>query len=1227
MIVGLLAMLFMIITAYITLARFDRISLQKANAGAKAEEIVNSVNEVIAGRIANSFTGEDGQLNFGGKNFSDIPGYGGTRWLAARTPVRVSGSSNKPDVGDFEFPATTDCGIPQNMTDMLFDRPDAGDDSSDTTVDVDPYNWNNQDDTAYNALHCFMDANGDGIVDAYFGSGDPNDPNGVWMFTELANAIGGVSVRAAGVNPSSVAQNGDSQIAWQMLDNRAKYLSAVQVISHGGMVTMGLPTVGNNYEYWAGEFAERMFAWVADATEITRVPDAGDRIWRDVWDQQAAIEPLLRLRGGLLVGSQGHDAALMPDALEELVDTKGYALDSTLIPHYNKSLKADNWQRFNLASGDEWQAWVQAMTVDADDFNNRYYNSTGTPQAAREGYVPRQDLTADNTSDELARDSGIRSASGVAFDRPSYDGPAPNALELKRPGIFPGTPKYFLGRIAFAFDGSGNFKYEPTDPNYNGYHVLRDLTNYYTELLSSYDEWGGSDEAVSLDDQARMLAVNTVAFAAPWNNTDKSVDTVYCYNSNTTKAYFGYVPQLFITQVLAYNDPWDGDPNDFDPNDFDPNDPNVTNARLALAVELYNPHDRALSLDSFGVSVAGLDRHEFQNVAQTIRTVPPRSFVVVGLRDTNNAYFESHNTSIPGWWAPMPAESTSIPYDEATPIVVQLWRRGIGSSTWYVVDRLGVEPGRESGGGALQSFPSDEEWWMNVQRDTGSEQYLGKLSSGEYARWRMVVADLDLYSVGTGKKAGSVLGELAGLGVPPDSVGGTVSGRTGPCTPFPVMNAGLAPVLVNGAYRPASFPTVGFMHFIPRFAHTATVANGVATGFTPMGETLYEQWTKRGGGTIAHQLADFGHMPLFDNRQDVDSESDFSDSEIGHVPWGLLVYDYFTTLNPDDADGDRYPYWNGDQWVGTNSVNPIDIYRVAGRIDINNAPWYVLAGLPVIGPTSNDATAALPLSTLASPEFWDPDSGYLAGEGGDNSDKTQRFIGAGIASSSGYRLLYNNGWWRLGPFLAQAAASYRDRVQYGAGTLPAGFNQAATRNAISAYRPATYGGIRGLGTSGASKMVRGFLTVGELANVVGFDSAQAGEVGASNANDPLVIGDFFRSISLLALLDTHYLTTRSNVFTVYSTLAVNDPEDTQASVRSQVTLDRSNTLPHIVLWNADYANLDGYSAFTPQLQWIDLDDDGQRDTGEWQPIMLTNPGMPEVVGKRESAYTNARYEN
>jgi len=249
----------------------------------------------------------------------------------------------------------------------------------------------------------------------------------------------------------------------------------------------------------------------------------------------------------------------VPPALAGLQSTIRFP--STFIPYYQAK---DNWQRFNLASLSDWLAWRNAATIDASYYNSVYPDNESS---AREFYVPRQVLTTVNNSDELARIDKSKDAGWTGL------------------GLRQGALKFYLGRIRNAFDVNNRFVSNPVWPGDDGYDVVHDLANYFYEMLASYDDWAdptdpNATEAVSRRQQAYMLAVNTVAFAAPRDTTTGHVDMIHAYDPNDPdgpRTYYGYAPQPFITQVVAYNDPVKlSDPN----SPADPNDPTMPTRRL-----------------------------------------------------------------------------------------------------------------------------------------------------------------------------------------------------------------------------------------------------------------------------------------------------------------------------------------------------------------------------------------------------------------------------------------------------------------------------------------------------------------------------------------------------------------------------------------------------------------------------------------------------------------------
>ncbi len=1263
MIVGLLAMLFMIISAYLVLARYDRQTLTLSSQAQRMGEIVESVNDIIStglrGRMAHLVVGADAadtpgftQDLAGGTYDPNFPAVWGAPWASAPEALRTE--MGAVDLDEVELPYTSNVGVaairPRTIAELMLDA------NQDGGITPDP----DSPDTRVTVQQGFMDADGDGVPDTDFA--------GSALLTELANAIAGRAVRAADIEPSMLNSFGPdlNYYRWSQFESQARYLVAARVLSHGGLVELNVPNP--DVAPWNADFTTRMFDWIRspDDRSLDLYDPRGDRpLLHALGSGAAMIEPLLRRRGGLLpaYGEEETLSGRVPRPLWEFE----YQFPRTAVLDYgpNKSV----WQRFNIASPvvDEWDLWVQAATLSADAYN-------ADPDPSRlTTYARRKYLTTVNNSDELAR---LRSPALPDPNNPNPIGQDPNDPNWPGPGLRPGALKYYLGKItdtrrardvlgngytntllgAFKPDGTFNDSDEIAVGGRGipqGFAVIAELRDYFYEMLADYDEWDSpSGEAVSRNEQAWMLAVNTVAFAAPRaprDTTKLHVDTVYIAPDAVSpgvpdRYYIGYAPQLYITQIVAYNNPDPGPP--------------PSPSRVALAIELYNPHDSAvdhdyydLDLDRFAISVNSTDPNDsvaFRRLSQTtppptLQFLPGRSFMLVSVNDNGaNTYFENYPNA-PAYPLGRPrALNIPVPYTvDGTPIKVYLWRRGsAGDLMWYVVDRFDVQTDFTAGGiGSPGKLGARQQWYVNVDRDTSWEPYLGrwKGQSGREARWRMATAfrptvDGAYHVVGSpveGAAPGDPVITQLGVGTPNPADPGFPTQTFQPAVPLYTANPDLgATVYLHGAARPAAFPTVGFMLYVPRYSHVWQP--GAPEPYVPMGVMLAEAWKRRTPTTLAEAPADFGHMPVFDNRQDVVSYSHFDESNrAGRLPWGLAVFDCFTTINPDDGDGDGVPvqYDYGDY--------ALDPYRIPGRININAAPWFLLAGLPVIGPNSQGdlplREAVTGADTGIDPAFWSADAGILAGVGAVNPfDDRSRFPTTG--DSPGEILIDTRDatqgqWYRLGPYLAQAITAYRDRVQYVQSRTYSPVTEAHRRNdgggAERPYRPQRYGEVRGeldmqADPNNPQRWKRGFLSLGELANVAGFDGSSATELqlgadatvlGGYSAASPTP--DFMKAVSLLALLDTHFLTTRSNTFTVYVTLA--DRDNPAASLRCQTTIDRTPLLPRLI--------------------WEDLNQNGQKDapatpgsTNGDRYNVIAGSGRPELIGQREISYYNARYD-
>ncbi len=1390
MVVGLLATLFLILSAYLTLARFERLTLQSMQRFEAVDQVISSAESVVLATVRQAWADGSGQTLAGGRSnpdaqmgdidyrsalrtYSDVdvPGVGGTSWLASLEPVRdrdFSTGASLPLGGSLEelrllrqVPSSFDGTARQPSTPIVGWRDvppgllatytraprlgmmleDPGDPEAGGVDDAvfEPL------DMTFNARRPFMDADADGVTDTLF--------NGVAPLTQLANASANVAVRPPGkvktvavdgeFNPSAVTRMGDDAdeavwALWDHFDQHARYEVPAKVVSHGGMIALQSPgTYTGPGTVWNRQFVTEMFNWVRNredgSPDMTPGEPLNNRQFNDLADAVAAVEPLLRHRGGVIPTAAevdtedgGGGGIGVPTILWELERwSPGYL--RTFVPDYNYSWAGRRaWQRYNVAMMEEVSLWRDVSMVDPDVFNaNWAAGSFDARLSVPNLYGRRHLLTTISNSDDLARE---------------LDPAVPAAANAYSLGIFPGQLKYYLGNIQWAFDPDGSYRYnddlDPVTGVARGNKIVREIANYYYEMLSLYDGWnaGGADdtEAVSRRQQAFMLAVNTVAFAAPRDPATGFIDSVWYRDMDPTQpfqpvTYFGYAPQLFITEVQFHNEAEEeeGGPGP------------GAQAKRALGVELYYPHDPgpnavvgsatrftsgdpyALDLSQYAISLnESLTLYQLGGAGAGTVLMPSysrlrgRSFVTLSLRGPNGSDVfdtglgrggvltaDANVDTIPitkhptGWQLP---DSTGTLRDYEG-ISVKLWRKGLsdcglGLGGWYVVDEYKLAFADASPAHAPHE-PSDMSTWvMAGSRDTGADFHLGgdfppTAGDGlvdEPACWHVVAP------IGTkaqwGREFSSGTTTRSRLGDRLPFINGNL--HEGPSIPLMTMNAGAQDALcIHGAYRPASFPTVGMLHFVPRFAH---VHRNEAVGWRPMGEWLAEQWAnlddeRELSAAEGTYPADFGHMPLFDNQQEVfGNNSYFDNSRAGRIPWGLLVYDYFTTLNPlGDYDLDNRP--------------DLDPRKIPGRININTAPWYVLAGLPVIDPAELEFDLDGGGVADADPAFWSAASGMLNGSISAAVDDFVVFTGTGFPNDRLYRfetanpntnklvLTWEAGierpWWHLGPFYAQAIASYRDRVRYTSESTRVGdyanpYWAADRRNKRTlddgtTYDPADPGGLftcyrneigvgdplfagyaygsmrRDDGTAplDPSKHKYGFLTLGELANVKGFDSpvylqnvgryeGDALALGLNPLGPPsrLVVGtyplhldtpDFVKAVSLLAMLDTHFLCTRSNTFTVYMTLAERDPERAQASVRVQYTVDRSNLLPTLVHEPLD---MDGDGRADDMLVPKLLDRYGTLADTPDTPVLIQNYGEPELITRRQIGYYDTQFD-
>lgn len=1364
MVISLLALLFVIVTGFINFARVERELQVEVRSSDRNDQVAGEIADRMTAMVAAQIQSASGGMLAGGdpKNYSaeDIPGYRHSFWLASAEPVwnegltraeRRFGSRTNRDwdvLDQLAWPAVTslmgDSGSTPNLRPIATLIPESDGDENPTaellldTSDVYRY-----------ARRPMLDADGDGVPDSSF--------MGVASATELANTLAGAPVRLTGSglninaipNPDATTALQREQVSvWQRFREDARYDVAVRVVSHGGMVTLDSAPIQTDFGSQPPlnrSFAVGLFNAIRHPDETIRTladydPSRGvDGLFADLAENRSQAEAALRRRGGMLPGAENQQyigsslywARNVPPVLgwlqgEPRPDGQ-YALfgfNRTFVPPLDlidPRLKPDSWERFNLgdarlgrmggpfSSQTERAAWAWAAALRPDEFNRGGNQQNNALRA----YSRRQILTTTNNSDDLARKQSDKEPTRSLANSSAGDAELTTHV---------GELKFYLGEVAKAFQqpAQGVYTYDPL----RGRVIVERLARIYGDMISGTEGWGDAfnytwkedEQAVSKREQAFMLAVNTVAFAAPRFGSDSAtpgfIDVVRYTDPLEGKTYAGYAPQPFLSEVIAYRQTEDVQ---------DPNDPNSTVSvdKYAIAGELFNPQDPyednngldafSLWLPQFAVSLSGftdgsgneelmvLDSDISSTASYDLfdslnpnRVLPKRfggrrfATFVVREADRANSHFDN------------PANRADIVFvlkagrqiaDSATDFTVKLWRRDYAATAWYVVDQIEVQvPNRGN------NNDDDVEEWHSAYRDaTPNVEYAEYFSNAPpvspsyrmFARW-CTATNKTHTGHGAGRapqmqalKSPTMQGNLL---VNPDNFGpGFPPTRFAPSTPLITMNAGpsgAGPTLYEQMndlpmfrdprdLRPRSFPTVGFLLFVPRFANVYNPTS-VLDKSVPASELLYRQWQNQEGSQDQHDPdasglpneppnypADFGHMPVFDNRQKYETDSYFHESVAGEVPWGLLVFDYFTTIDPEKVD-------------------PL---RIPGRININTAPWYVLSKIPMLGPDQptngdfsfhllsallrrDDRIEEIPAERRPSPSFWDPTVGVLVGENFDGS--IFRTMIEEYATSFGGWLPYvatpedvDKGFYRLGPWLAQSAVAYRDGVQL----LLSVTNQpwrvfadsqlrnetkgevvddpdSETVDEIDAgYRNVSYyGEMRGTSPSADNDDDRadrptkfGFLTIGELANVKGFDSSAFIDlppwVGATPESTSLGLGDFVKGVSLLALIDSQWLTTRSNTFTVYT--SVMDRVDPQNSLRSQVTLDRTNLLPRLTYVNYSPSNPNDPRQTDPLIPLVAP----TATPGVFEAIRATNAGgSPEIIAQRRAGFFNARMD-
>jgi len=337
-----------------------------------------------------------------------------------------------------------------------------------------------------------------------------------------------------------------------------------------------------------------------------------------------------------------------------------------------------------------------------------------------------------------------------------------------------------------------------------------------------------------------------------------------------------------------------------------------------------------------------------------------------------------------------------------------------------------------------------------------------------------------------------------------------------------------------------AFPTTGSLLLLMRYAnrswdeHDHVPANlAFTTELGGLDRSVYYDVAAGGGVSELRdrfELIDNGHMPVFEkdgvyaHRRDPALEAVTNTlGSVDALPWGQLVFDYFTAL-PLSSGG---PYrGDPDSLAGPASIPRVDMdgLRVHGRININAAPWRVLAGLPLM---PVEAFQEYPVELR---------------------NKISMYAGLGSGDA-----------FPIGEQRARAIVAYREMKELSEGLDSEGVEMTTGYygTTVSPAPPNPYG--RGWDDDDpAARRGTGFMTIGELLNVRhpdAYEELNQPFAGFGNYDDyslyrmdsgviesvddtvvpPISTEDYVSAISLMVALGD-WVTVRSQVFTIYGVL-------------------------------------------------------------------------------------------
>lgn len=1087
--------------------------------------------------------------------------------------------------------------------------------------------------------------------DLLLSSIEPYDDGGTWrqfaaswpldLFTSVTNRVWVPEVDlthgpSRDADGDGIRDASDSQVLADLADMfGGSFRMDLRVVPHGGMVLLDPLTHPSlllhaihprDFDPSASGFDD--IAW-SDFTALLSDPDF---LALDATTDEGRLRRRFMLPPFLPEPQSGDYSVAAPALARRLPVTTGFT-DPADPTNWDEPI--NHWWPFNdqLVTGDN-DAWKQMLRpgdapTDKDDNGVPIYN------AAADTYDRRRLITTINSDDLLRRWRDEAVAVGSAFPY-YYNLINPDPAGTVDPNAY-GLDPAGSGSLLFNTPGlRSQFSLRDVlEPNWTGSQFVENvptrralqLTAYYLAMIQHTSVPGADPASATPADRleqlrtATQLAVNTIDFA------DSDLKPSYIQLTSgfgPPVQVLGVEKQPYITEAYArvvylprgpaYTS-WEGTPD-------------LTES--LYAVELYNPYGVDLPLTNYQLYADSTLR----TVDLSSITIKPYRYAIVC---NNAALAQSYIGNTVAYTSGpeqnvyeldfsgggkfeidqnegiqlrvTPAGITGLGLSPPSPIAVDVMKPSaadLATNRWARRD-TSADPSHTAPAGSSDRHVWDTSLQRHKELEPGSEPF-------EYPphHWRFTLSRQLLTPVadtgpaawytdtsinrtkqhnlmGTGNPINRVIVamEAQGVEVPRFGGGAPVIPSKPPVAPFPVLTSdrGIDPK-TGGT---VAFPTTGSLLLVTRYAHTPDGPITVAA-------TMYPHESDRSVGAVdplQMERFDNGHLPVFDMLQ---KSRDLADVQ-GRldVPWGQLVFDYFTALPLEElirpldlsgfgynASGSRRPMsdltedefrtvysaWFAEypfNFLGypeyasyplvegwSDSMSPLGT-RVWGRVNIGVAPWRVLDGLPMLLDSP-----MVPISPLSVPEIGmeilDPIGYDITGTDHQPAGKILMSLLVDDFFIDGGTFEYPT----VSPDLARYMVSYRE-------------NRAVEGRDVSD------------GTVG-------FATVGELCNVIPKIpiTVQTQKTGPSGGNPP---EDLTLTNVPLGALRTHeyeamsddpsttvrpysylgylqlitpvvrlqdWATVKNHAFTIYATIqSTNEP---RISLRTQVTVDRTRSL-------------------------------------------------------------------